>query len=74
MSRRLRNEKNNISNGDGLLVFQLFRGICKIADNEYVLQHVKASKDLGTYNIGIGRPVAAVDAVYTPTHIFILIS
>ncbi|MBO6056435.1 MAG: hypothetical protein J6P84_05680 [Alphaproteobacteria bacterium] len=42
----------------------------KIAKDEYVLQHVKASKDLGTYDIGIGRPVAAVDAVYTPTHIF----
>ncbi|MCR4555474.1 MAG: hypothetical protein K5766_01535 [Alphaproteobacteria bacterium] len=42
----------------------------KVADNEYVLQHGEKSKDLGTYDIGIGRPVAAVDAVYTPTHIF----
>ena len=42
----------------------------KVADNEYVLQHGKESKDLGTYDIGIGRPVSAVDEVYTPTHIF----
>lgn len=42
----------------------------KVADNEYVLQHGKASKDLGTYDIGIGRLVSAVDEVYTPTHIF----
>lgn len=42
----------------------------KVASNEYVLQHGESSKDLGSYDIGLGRPVAPVDAVYTPTHIF----
>lgn len=43
----------------------------KVADNEYVLQHGERSKDLGSYKIGAGgRPVAPVDAIYTPTHIF----
>lgn len=42
----------------------------KVASNEYVLQHGERSKDLGSYDIGLGKPVAPVDAVYTPTHIF----
>lgn len=46
----------------------------KVADNEYVLQHVKASKDLGNNNSDFGsapfEAVAPIDAVYTPTHIF----
>lgn len=46
----------------------------KVADNEYVLQHVKASKDLGNNNSNFGsapfEAVAPIDAVYTPTHIF----